>query len=501
MGRHRRQRRHPDRLDAVRRGPPSTGQPAARQAVEIHGWRAHDEIPTGKVRRATSTTAALGPSSARLAGRLLASLGRSPERAREVLEERHAEVADPRVEVLGNLRGGAMKLGQLASFVDVEFLPPEYRAIYQEKLAELRDAAPSMSWEKVRGVLEHEWEEPIDELFSSISHEAVAAASIGQVHRGVLADGREVAVKVQYPEIADALESDLELASVLIGLGKAIAPGLDPKLVAGELRERVLEELDFELEAQQQRTFARAYRGHPFVLRAGGRHVAVAAARARQRMGRRHPLRRDARSLDQERATASGRSSCASSSDRWRVSVASTPTPPGQLPAARRRADGVSRLRQHGRGRRPGPHEAGADGRGRGRRRRLLGAASELGYVRELSGGSIGSCCSRRRCELGDWYLKDRELRIDPDYVAAVISALIDPRAMEGAFRLIRQLKVPPEEIWLRRVETSVLAVLGQLRATRNWHRIMLELVFGDAPATELGRQESAFWSRRERRA
>src|SRR5438270_1621806 len=122
--------------------------------------RQRDEIPTSKVRRATSASAALGPSGARLAGSLLASLARDPERARQVLEARHEEVADRTVEVLGNLRGGAMKLGQLASFVDVEFLPPEYRAIYQEKLADLRDAAPAMSWEKVRGVLEHEWEQP-----------------------------------------------------------------------------------------------------------------------------------------------------------------------------------------------------------------------------------------------------------------------------------------------------------------------------------------------------
>ena len=185
-----------------------------------------------------------------------------------------------------------MKLGQLASFVDVEFLPPEYREIYQEKLAELRDAAPAMSWEKVRGVLEHEWEMPVDEVFESISPEAVAAASIGQVHRGVLKDGREVAVKVQYPEIADALESDLELASVAIGFGKAIAPGLDPRVVAAELRERVLEELDFELEAQQQRTFARAYRGHPFVYVPAVVTVALSPARARQRMGERSSLRR-----------------------------------------------------------------------------------------------------------------------------------------------------------------------------------------------------------------
>src|SRR5207302_6782861 len=135
--------------------------------------------------------------------------------------------------------GGAMKIGQLASFIDVEFLPPEYRAIYQEKLGQLRDAAPAMRWEKVKRVLESELERPVSEVFRELGHDAVAAASIGQVHRGVLLDGREVAVKVQYPEIADALAADVDVASVLIRLGKAIAPGLDPEAVAGELRERV----------------------------------------------------------------------------------------------------------------------------------------------------------------------------------------------------------------------------------------------------------------------
>ena len=78
----------------------------------------------------------------------------------------------------------------------------------------------------------------------------------------------------------------------------------------------------------------------------------------------------------------------------------------------------------------------------------------------------------KQAVELLDRYLYDRELRIDPDYVAQVVAALVDPRALEGAFRLARQIKVPPEEIWLRRMETSVLAVLGHLRAERNWHRI-----------------------------
>ncbi len=458
--------------------------------------RDRDEIPTGKVQRARSTTAALGPSSARLAGSLLASLGRSPERAREVLEERHAEVADHAVEVLGNLRGGAMKLGQLASFVDVEFLPPEYRAIYQEKLGKLRDAAPSMSWEKVRAVLEQEWDEPVDQLFSSISHEAVAAASIGQVHRGVLADGREVAVKVQYPEIADALESDLELASVMIGLGRAIAPGLDPKLVARELRERVLEELDFELEAQQQRTFARAYRGHPFVY-----VPEVITSLSRRRVlvtewvsGRRFE---EMLALEQEERNRVGEilvrfffGSMA------RVGRFNTDPHPGNYMLL---DDGRMAFLDFGNTVEVGDREVmrrAVMAAVEGDAERFVGAAADLGYVRD-AGRIDRDLLLAQALQVGDWYLKDRELRIDPDYVAGVISALIDPRAMEGALRLIRQLKVPPEEIWLRRVETSVLAVLGQLRATRNWHRIMLELLHGDEPATSLGAVEAPFWARR----
>jgi predicted unusual protein kinase regulating ubiquinone biosynthesis (AarF/ABC1/UbiB family) len=459
--------------------------------------RERDEIPTGRVRRATSTTAALGPSGARLAGSLIANLGRSPERAREVLESRHTEIADQIVEVLGNLRGGAMKIGQLASFVDVEFLPPEYRAIYQEKLAELRDAAPAMSWEKVRRVLEHEWEEPVENLFSSISEEAVAAASIGQVHRGVLQDGREVAVKVQYPEIADALEADLELASVLIALGKALAPGLDPRIVAGELRERILEELDFELEAQHQRTFARAYRGHPFAFVPN-----VVTSLSRRRV------------LVSEWVTGRGFDEILrlEQSERDRV---------GEI-VVRFFFGSVDRVGQFNTDPHPGNYLLMDDGRmafldfgntvevsaetlelqrravraaASGDAHRFTKLASELGYVRDLDRVDRELLLGQALA-VGDWYLRDRELRIDPDYVASIVSALIDPRAMEGSLRLVRQLKLPPEEIWVRRVETSVLAVLGQLRASRNWHRILLESL-GGAPSTELGELETEFWASR----
>src|SRR5207244_7159218 len=136
---------------------------------------------------------------------------------------------------------------------------------YQEKLGALRTSAPAMPWEKVRKVLDSEYDEPYEELFEHIEPEAFAAASIGQVHRGVLPDGRRVAVKIQYPGVDAAIRADISNAGMILRLAKAIAPGLDAKAVADELRERVLEELDYEYEAQNQRTFARAYRDHPFI--------------------------------------------------------------------------------------------------------------------------------------------------------------------------------------------------------------------------------------------
>jgi predicted unusual protein kinase regulating ubiquinone biosynthesis (AarF/ABC1/UbiB family) len=461
------------------------------------GAREGDRLPTSKVRRASATTAALGPSGARLAGTLIANFGRSPERGRELLESRHAEVAAQLVEALGKLRGGAMKLGQLASFVDVDFLPPEHRAIYQEKLGELRDGAPTMSWAKARRVLEGEWEQPVESLFSSIEEEAVAAASIGQVHRGVLNDGRQVAVKVQYPEIADALAADLDIASVVIGIGKAIAPGLDPSIVAGELRERVLEELDFELEAQNQRTFARAYRGHPFIY-----VPPVVSSLSRRRVlvsewvqGRGFQEILATPQPDRDRVGEIIVRFFFGSSAR--VGRFNTDPHPGNYLLM---DDGRMAFLDFGNTVEVSPQSLETSRRAlvaasEGDADRFTTMAAEMGYVRDLD-RIDRELLLTQAVLVGDWYLHDRELRIDPDYVARIVAAVIDPRAFDGALRLVRQMKVPPEEIWLRRVETSVVAVLGQLRAKRNWHRIMREALDG-APATELGRQDFEFWTGR----
>src|SRR3954454_5707229 len=224
------------------------------------------KIPKCRVPRSAKLGSVVGVQSARYAGTKAANVGRSEEQSKERLEQRHLETAMKMVGALGQMKGAAMKLGQFASFIDTEFIPEEYREVYQEQLAKLSTDAPSMPWEKVAAVLEEEFDgEPFSELFAEIEEEAFAAASIGQVHRAELLDGRRVAVKIQYPGIAEALDADLRNAGTIVRLARALAPGLDAKAIARELRERVMEELDYEYEAQNQRSFARAYRDHPFV--------------------------------------------------------------------------------------------------------------------------------------------------------------------------------------------------------------------------------------------
>ena len=164
------------------------------------------------------------------------------------------------------MKGAAMKIGQVLSFVDVGLVPPEYQEEFQRKLAALRDSAPAVTFKQMRRVIESELDEPLHEVFDEFDEQPLAAASIGQVYRARLTDGRAVAVKVQYPGVDAAVRADLQNIGMILRLAKRIAPGIDPKAVGDEIRHRIEEELDYELEAQNQRTLARIYRGHPFIV-------------------------------------------------------------------------------------------------------------------------------------------------------------------------------------------------------------------------------------------
>ena len=174
--------------------------------------------------------------------------------------------------VLGELKGGALKAGQLLSTVEALF-PQDPESTWRDTLAGLQDANPALPFAEVEPVLLAEWGSAWRRRFCSFDETAAAAASISQVHRAVWADGREVAVKVQYPGVREALTADVRTLSLMSRAAALVARGLAlPPLVA-ELRDRLTEELDALHEARTQRTFAQAYAGDPDVVVPGVVHA------------------------------------------------------------------------------------------------------------------------------------------------------------------------------------------------------------------------------------
>src|SRR6266550_4593680 len=187
---------------------------------------------------------------------------RADEEKRAELEEKFAiKTAQDVAEVLGGMKGAIMKAGQMISFV-AEGLPPEAQAALATLQAEVPPMAPSLA----ESVVRQELGDDPEALFLDWDPEPVAAASIGQVHKAVLHDGREVAVKVQYPGIDKAIKGDLDNAEMLYGLFASFAlKNMDVKALVDELRARMADELDYRLEACLQQDFADRYRGHPFI--------------------------------------------------------------------------------------------------------------------------------------------------------------------------------------------------------------------------------------------
>ena len=181
-------------------------------------------------------------------------------------DEVNAELMDKAAQqlftVLGDLKGGAMKVGQALSVMEAA-IPEQYGKPYREALTKLQREAPPMPAAKVHRVLDAQLGTKWRDRFASFDDKSVASASIGQVHKAVWADGREVAVKIQYPGADEALRADLKTMQRMVGVLKQLSPGADVQGVVDELIERTEMELDYRLEADNQRAFAKAYEGDP----------------------------------------------------------------------------------------------------------------------------------------------------------------------------------------------------------------------------------------------
>jgi predicted unusual protein kinase regulating ubiquinone biosynthesis (AarF/ABC1/UbiB family) len=223
------------------------------------------KLPKGRVARTARVGGLVTGQGLRWAGMRTANRVRSPERAAAAENERTAALVNELVDQLGRMRGAAMKVGQMISMTEFDGLPDDQQDELQRKLATLRDNVPPVPFARLEKLLRQELGVPLKHVFSEFDERAFAAASIGQVHRATTVDGRDVVAKIQYPGVAEAVETDLRNAMLLLPLVKRLAPGLDAKAMASEMRERISEELDYELEAQNQRRVERLMRGHPFI--------------------------------------------------------------------------------------------------------------------------------------------------------------------------------------------------------------------------------------------
>ncbi|HUA73130.1 MAG TPA: AarF/ABC1/UbiB kinase family protein, partial [Solirubrobacteraceae bacterium] len=248
-------------MSSDERPPGTDGVPAS----DDESARFRDEIPQGRLRRASS----LASLTARATGESVAIGLRSKLTGAED-PGFHVRTAERYAELLGRSKGALMKAGQMLSFITLAPLKSTaVPSIYQTALERLRSDAPPMSPGLARATLERELGRPAEHAFAALDWEPVAAASIGQVHAGRLHDGRAVAVKIQYPGVADAIRSDLKnvelLATLLTLASGAISMKFDLRAASREMSRRIAEELDYRREAASQAEFARHYSGHPFI--------------------------------------------------------------------------------------------------------------------------------------------------------------------------------------------------------------------------------------------
>ncbi len=458
--------------------------------------KSNEKIPTSRVRRTATVGKLAATEAVKQFGTRAANVTRGDEASERALAKRQIETARQIVAALGTMKGAAMKLGQVMSFLDVGLVGEEYREEFQRELAKLRDAAPTVSFKQMRRVIEDDLEDPIDEVFETFEPEPIAAASIGQVYRATLHDGRAVAVKVQYPGVAAAVRADLQNLDMIMRLLKRMTPGLDAQAIATEVKERIGEELDYELEAQNQSSLARIFRGHPFIV-----VPEVVTSLSRERV------------LVTELVEGVGFEELKSYPQAERDRI-------GEI-VFRFFLGCLYRHRQFSGDPHPGNFLLLADGRvtfldfGLFKRMDPEPVALELACQRAVSEGDAGEL---HRLLAGSGFLPEPE-RVDPDHLLAFVREAIwwyttadepvrlapeiatqvmiessDPRS--SYFAEMRHQDMRPEHLFGRRMEVLTLAVLSQLRAGANWHRIAREWMYDDEPVTELGREETDFYAR-----
>ena len=459
------------------------------------------KLPTGRLARTARVGGLVTGQGVRWAGMRTANRVRTPERAAAAQSERTAALVNQLVDQLGQMRGAAMKVGQMISMVEFEGMPEEEQDALQRRLAALRDDVPPVAFADLEKLMRQELGGPLQRVFSDFDQRAFAAASIGQVHRATTIGGDDVVVKIQYPGMAEAVETDLRNAMLLLPLLKRLAPGLDSKALLAELRERIAEELDYELEAQNQRRIGRLVQGHPFVrvprvdLALSTRRVLVSEY------------------VEGERFEAVRRADEAQR-DRYgeivfrfffgllyRDQIALGDPHPGNyllcpdgevcfLDFGLLRDVDAARLADE----RAIALAVAATGASA-----LKAALISGGYLPAERADSVEADWALRLMRMAiKWYAVPGEHRFSPGHSSRGRDRERPDSEQRAEARMqVNQFTLPPEAILIRRMHGIVAVVLQQLRANADWGAIAAEYLHGDPPATPLGEAEADFFARR----
>ncbi|MEU4340309.1 AarF/ABC1/UbiB kinase family protein [Nocardia sp. NPDC023852] len=449
------------------------------------------QVPTSRLARGTKLGAVAAGSVLRAQRARLTMRGRSEAVRAKMAEESMLRTIEQVVMVLGTMKGVAMKLGQMMSVLDLDLVPEDHRERFQKRLAVLRNAAPTVAFEAMRQVIEEDLGRPLEAVFTEFESEPVAAASIGQVYRARLHDGRQVAVKVQYPGIDVAVRADLKNLAMFRRVLQSAMPWVTPAVLE-ELRLNMESELDYLAEAATQLQIAELYAGHPFIV----------VPRSLTELS-------TARVLVAEYVEGKGfeeiRQLPAAERNRigeiiYRFYVGSLFTfnefcgdpHPGNVLLA---ADGRVGFLDFGLFNRMDPEHvrfeliclcAAAEDRAEDLRRLMI----ERGVID--SPQEIGAEeCLEYVLAASEWCLIDEELTITPELASGAFLLAVDPRASE--FAGMKQQNLPPEHLFSRRADFLTFGMLGQLGCTANWHRICREWLYDEPPVTELGVAQHAW--------
>jgi predicted unusual protein kinase regulating ubiquinone biosynthesis (AarF/ABC1/UbiB family) len=421
-------------------------------------------------------------------------LGGGRSNARE--EARALALAEELGAQLRRLKGAGPKIRQFLSMVQLDRATEGERS--RPALGALPDGARAVPFGRARRVIVQDLDARVRELFADVDEQPFALASLGQVHRARTSDGDDVAVKVQHPGVAEAVEGGLRDLGPVAPLVKRLAPGLDAGALLSEIRERISDELDYEVEAQHQRRLERLFRGHP--------HVRL--PRVRTDLSTRRVLVTEyvdgLRADEIKHLGDAERDRIGEIAFRfffelvWRHgAVAGDPHPDNCILCP----DGRLCLLDFGLLR-----DLEADYL-EGERdvmraltdedpRRVHDGLARLGYLRQPQAFDRDALLEHL-ATAGEWMLAQGFRRVDRAYVTKILELGYPPRSPH--FASMRRLRMPPPTLLLRRMEIQVLSLLGDFHAGADWGAITAEHHSGKPASTALGREDHAFHKRRAR--